>query len=122
MARDAITVTDSIRAGVLPTLDTPNDVNNATVANANGRVIVVYVSGLGAAAVGAGARTVAILQENCPHGRGAAGTETPFVVVNDTVAVFGPFPPLLYNTTAGLVEIDYVGLSTNQRVFGLHVS
>jgi hypothetical protein len=122
MARDAITVTNSLRAGVLPTLDVPNDGNNATVANANGRVIVVFVSGLGAAAVGAAARTVQILQENCPHSRGADDSETAFAVTNDTVAVFGPFPPLLYNTTDDLVEIDYVGLSTNQSVFGLHVS
>lgn len=120
MARDAITVTNNVRAGVLPTLDTPNDANDATLANANGRVVVVFVSGMGAAAVGAGARTVTIQQENCPHGREEA--HAAFTVVNDTVATFGPFPPLLYNTAAGLVEIDYAGLSTNQRVFGLHVS
>ncbi len=120
MARDAITITNTVRAGVLATLDTPNDGNDATLANANGRTIVVFISGLGAAAVGAGARTVLIQQENCPHGR--EENAAAFAVTNDAVAVFGPFPPLLYNTTAGLVEIDYDGLSTNQRVFGLHVS
>ncbi len=120
MARDAITITNSVRAGVLPTLDTPNEGNDATLANANGRVVVVFISGMGAAAVGAGARTVTIQQENCPHGREEA--EAAFAITNDTVAVFGPFPPLLYNTTDDLVEIDYDGLSTNPKVFGLHVS
>ena len=120
MARDAITVTNSVRAGVLPTLDTPNEANEATLANANGRVIIIYISGMGAAAVGAGARTVTVQQENCPHGREEA--EVAFAITNDTVAVFGPFPPLLYNTTAGLVEIDYAGLSTNQRVCAVHVA
>lgn len=120
MARDAITVTNTVRAGVLATLDTPNEGNDATLANANGRTIVVFISGLGAAAVGAGVRTVLIQQENCPHGR--EENDPAFAVTNDTVVVFGPFPPLLYNTSDDLVEIDYDGLSTNQRVFGLHVS
>ncbi|KKK64655.1 hypothetical protein LCGC14_2982010 [marine sediment metagenome] len=67
-----------------------------------------------------GARTVLIQQENCPHGR--EENAAAFAVTNDAIAVFGPFPPLLYNTSDGLVEIDYDGLSTNQSVFGLHVS
>jgi hypothetical protein len=120
MARDAITVTNSVRGGVLPSLDTPNEGNEATLANANGRVVVIYISGMTAAAVGAGARTVLIQQENCPHGR--EENAAAFAITNDAVAVFGPFPPLLYNTTDDLVEIDYDGLSTNQNVFGLHVS
>lgn len=119
MARDAITITNTVRAGVLPTLDTPNDGNDATLENVSGHVILVFVSGMNAAAVGAAARTVVIQQENCPHGR--EENAAAFPIVNDTVAVFGPFPPLLYNTTAGVVEIDYDGLSTNQRVFALQV-
>ncbi len=119
MARDAITITNTVRAGVLPTLDTPNDGNDATLANASGHVIVVFISGANAAAVGAAARSVIIQQENCPHGR--EENAAAFAITNDTVAVFGPFPPLLYNTTDGWVEIDYDGLSTNQKVFGLQV-
>lgn len=119
MARDDITITNTVRAGVLPTLDTPDDGNDALLLNASGHVILVVISGMNAAAVGAGVRTVVIQQENCPHGR--EENAAAFPITNDTVAVFGPFPPLLYNTTDGEVEIDYDGLSTNQKVFGLQV-
>lgn len=119
MGRDAITVTNTVRAGVAPALLTPNDGNDATVANGNGRVIVVMVSGLGGAAVGAGARTVVIQQVQDPYLR--IQNDVAFPIVNDTVAVFGPFPPLLYNQSDGTVQIDYDGLSTNQSVFALAI-
>ena len=119
MGRDTITLTNTVRAGVAPTLDTPSDANDAQFSNAAGNVIVVLVSGLGAAAVGAGARTVTIQQAEDPYGR--IQNDAAFAVTNDTVAVFGPFPPLLYNQSDGTVQIDYDGLSTNQRVFALSV-
>lgn len=119
MGRDTITLTNTVRAGVAPTLDTPSDANDAQVANAAGNIVVVLISGLGAAAVGAGARTIVAIQVNDPYGRLVA--ETPFVIANDTVAVVGPWPVLLYNQTNGNVNIDYVGLSTNQRVFAMQV-
>ncbi len=120
MVRDAITITGTVRAGVAPTLDTPNDGNDATLANIAGHTIIVLVSGLGGAAVGAGARTVVAIQVADPYGRIVA--ETPLVITNDTVVVLGPWPPLLYNDlTTGLIDIDYAGLSTNQSVFGLQI-
>lgn len=118
MGRDAITVTNSVRGGVLPTLDTPDHDDDATVANANGRVIVIFVNGMGAASVQATA--VTIQQENCPHGR--EENEAAHTVAVDVVGVFGPFPPLLYNTTDDLVEIDYDAVSANARVFAVHVA
>ena len=118
MARDTITVTSTVRAGVLPALTTPNEANEAEFAN-NGRTVVVYISGLGAAAVGAGARTVIIQQVADPYGR--TENDAAFAITNDTVATFGPFPPALYNQSDGTVQIDYAGLSTNQRVFALAV-
>ena len=118
MARDTITITSTIRAGVMPALTVPNDGNDAEVAN-NGRTIVVLISGLGGAAVGAGARTVTIQQVADPYGR--IQNDAAFAVTNDAVATFGPFTPLLYNQSDGTVQIDYDGLSTNQRVFALAV-
>ena len=118
MARDTITVTSTVRAGVMPAWTVPSEANDALVANA-GRTIVVLISGLGAAAVGAGTRTVTIQQVEDPYGR--IQNDAAFVVTNDAVATFGPFPPLLYNQSDGNVQIDYDGLSTNQRVFALSV-
>ena len=120
MGRDSITVTATVRAGVAPALTTPSDANDAQVATAAGRTIVVLVSGLGGAAVGAGARTVIIQQVADPYGR--IQNDAALVVVNDTVVVFGPFPPNLYNQTDGTVQLDYAGLSTNQRVFALAIT
>ncbi len=118
MGRDTITVTSTIRAGVMPAVTTPNEANEAEVAN-NGRTVVVYSSGLGAAAVGAGARTVIIQQVADPYQR--IQNDAAFAVTNDAVATFGPFPPALYNQSDGTVQIDYDGLSTNQGVFALAV-
>ena len=118
MARDTITVTSSVRSGVMPALTVPSEANDAEVAN-GGRTIVVLISGLGAAAVGAGNRTVTIQQVADPYNR--IQNDAAFVVDNDSVATFGPFPPLLYNQSDGTVQIDYDGLSTNQRVFALTV-
>ncbi len=120
MGRDAITVTGTVRTGVAPATTVPSDVNDATIVNIAGHTILVFISGLGAAAVGAGARTIVAIQVADPYGRLVA--ETPLVIVNDTVVVLGPWPPLLYNQpTTGVVNIDYAGLSTNQAVFGLQI-
>ncbi len=119
MARDAITVTSTVRAGVLPALVVPVAANGGTLINSAGRTLFVLISGLGAAAVGAGARTVEIVQVADPYGR--IQNDAPFAVTNDTLAVFGPFPPNLYNQTTGVVNLDFVGLSTNQSSFGLAV-
>ncbi len=118
MARDTITVTSTVRAGVMPAVTTPNESNEAEFAN-NGRTVVVYVSGLGGAAVGAGNRTVVIQQVADPYGR--TENDAAFVITNDAVATFGPFPPALYNQSDGTVQIDYDGISTNQGVFALAV-
>ncbi len=120
MARDTITVTATVRAGVLPALTTPNEGNEAEVANSAGRTIVIYLSGLGGAAIGAGARTVLIQQVADPYGR--IQNDSAFAVTNDAAAVFGPFPPNLYNQTDGTVQIDYDGLSTNQSVCALAIT
>ena len=119
MARDAITVTSSVRGGVAPALTVPVAANGATMLNSAGRTLFVIISGLGGAAVGAGARTVVAIQVADPYGRIQA--ETPLAVVNDTVAVFGPYPPNLYNQTSGVVNLDFVALSTNQSSFALAV-
>lgn len=119
MARDAIAVTSTVRAGVAPALTTPVVGNGATMMNQAGRTLFVIISGLGAAAAGAGARTVVAIQVEDPYGRIQA--ETPLAVANDTVAVFGPYPPNLYNQSAGFVNLDFVGLSTNQSSFAIAV-
>ncbi len=118
MARDTITVTATVRAGVMPTVTTPNAGNGAEFAN-NGRTVVVYVSGLGGTAVGAGARTVVVQQVADPYGR--TENDSAFAITNDAVATFGPFPPALYNQTDGTVQLDYSGISTNQGVCALAV-
>ena len=120
MGRDTIVVTASVRDGVLPALITADDGNDAEFANSAGRTIIVLVSGLGGAAVGAGARTIVPIQVADPYGRLVA--QTPFVVTNDTVAVIGPFPPLLYNQSDDTVQVDFDGLSTNQSVFALQIT
>ncbi len=120
MGRQALTVTASVRDGVAPALLTPDVGNGDEFANSAGRTILVIVSGLGAAAVGAGARTVVPIQVADPYGRLVA--QTPIAITNDTVMVLGPFPPLLYNQTDDTVDIDYVALSTNQSVFALQIT
>jgi hypothetical protein len=117
MARDTITVTNTVRAGVLPALTTPNAGNGAEVANANGRVIVLFINGLGAASVQATA--VTIQQVADPYGR--TENDAAFTVTVDNPGVFGPFPPLLYNQTDGTVQIDYDAVSANARVCAVHV-
>ncbi len=117
MARDTITVTSSVRAGVLPALTTPNAGNNAEMANA-GRTIMVYVNGLGAASVQATAITVQ--QVDDPYGR--KENDAAFTVTADVVGTYGPFPPNLYNQTDGTVQFDYDAVSANARVFGLAIT
>ena len=117
MGRDTITVTNTVRAGVLPALTAPSAANNAEVANASGNVIVVFVNGMGAASVQATA--VTIQQVADPYGR--IQNDAAFTVTVDVVGVLGPFPPLLYNQTDGTVQLDYDAVSANARVFGLSV-
>ena len=117
MARDTITVTNTVRAGVAPTLNTPNAANNAEFANDNADVVVVFVNGMGAASVQATA--VTIQQVACSHGR--IQNDSAHTVAVDVVGVLGPFPPLLYNQSDGTVQVDYDAVSANARVFGLHV-
>lgn len=118
MARDAITVTATARAGVLPTLNTPNAANNAEFANAAGRTIVVYVNGMGLASVQV--TVVTVQQVADPYGR--IQNDAGFSIAVDIVGVFGPFPPLLYNQTDGTVQLDYDAVSANARVFALAIT
>lgn len=117
MGRDSITVTATARAGVLPTLNTPDATNDAQVANAAGRTVVAFVNGMGGAS--AQATLVTIQQVADPYGR--IQNEAAFNVPVNVVGVFGPFPPLLYNQTNGTVQIDYDAVSANARVFALIV-
>ncbi len=117
MGRDTITLTNTVRAGVAPTLDTPVAGNDAQFANAAGNVIVVYVNGMGAASVQATAITVQQVAD--PYSR--IQNDSAFTVAVDAVGVLGPFPPLLYNQSDGTVQIDYDAVSANARVFALSV-
>ena len=119
MVRDAITVTNTLLAGVAPTLDTPVFANQGEVANGSGRVLVIYVNGVGGA--GVSDTEVTIQQVACPHER--IQNDAAFDVTTDTVGVFGPFPPLLYNQSDGTVQFDYENAINAgvERVFGLAV-
>ena len=117
MGRDTITLTNSVRAGVLPTLDTPSAANDAQFANAAGNVVVVFVNGMGAASVQV--TLVTIQQVADPYSR--IQNDAAFSVSVDRVAVFGPFPTLLYNQSDGTVQLDYDAVSANARVFALSV-
>lgn len=117
MGRDTITLTNTVRAGVLPTLDTPDAGNNAQFANVAGNVVVVFVNGMGLASVQA--TDVTIQQVADPYQR--IQNDAAFTVPVDVVGVFGPFPPLLYNQSDGTVQIDYDAVSANARVFALSV-
>ena len=117
MVRDAITVTATVRAGVAPTLDTPDAGNNGEFANAAGRTIVVFVNGMGLASVQA--TDVTIQQVADPYGR--VQNDSAFTVAVDVVGVFGPFPPLLYNQPDETVQLDYDAVSANARVFALAI-
>ncbi len=118
MARDTITVTATVRAGVLPALTTPSAANNAEVANAAGRTIVVYVNGVGGGS--AQATDVTIQQVADPYGR--IENDAAFTVPVNVVGTFGPFPPLLYNQSDGTVQLDYDAIDANARVFGLAIT
>ncbi len=118
MARDTITVTATVRAGVLPALTVPSAANNAEFANSAGRTIVVYVNGMGLASVQA--TDVTIQQVADPYGR--IQNDSAFTVPVDVVGTFGPFPPNLYNQTDGTVQIDYDAVSANARVFALAIT
>jgi hypothetical protein len=119
MARDTITVTNSVRAGVLAALITPVFANQAEVANPNGRVVVIYINGMGAA--GVSDTEVTIQQVADPYGR--TENDPAFDVTTDTVGVFGPFPPALYNQSDGTVQFDFENAinAGAERVFGLSV-
>lgn len=117
MGRDSITVTATVRSGVSPTLNTPDAGNDAQVANAAGRTIVVFVNGMGAASVQATAVTVQQVAD--PYGR--IQNDAAHTVAVNTVGVFGPFPPLLYNQSDGTVQLDYDAVSANARVFALNI-
>ena len=118
MARDTITVTSSVRAGVLPAMTTPSAANNAEMANAGGRTIMIYVNGIGAASVQATAVTIQQVED--PYGR--IQNDAAVTVTADVVGTFGPFPPNLYNQSDGTVQIDYDAVSANARVMALAIS
>ncbi len=117
MARDTVTVTSTVRAGVAPALTTPSAANNAEMAN-DGRTVFLFMNGLGAASVQA--TDITIQQVADPYGR--TQNDAAFVVTNDAVATFGPFPPNLYNQTDGTVQFDYDAVSAEARVCGLHIA
>jgi hypothetical protein len=100
-------------------LDTPVFANQAELPNDNGGVLLVFVNGLGG--VGDADVEVTITQVACPHER--LVTESAFDVTADTVAVLGPWPPLLYNQSDGMVYIAYEDSidAAHAVVFGLHV-
>ena len=117
MARDTITVTSTVRAGVAPALTTPNAGNNAEMAN-DGRTVFLYINGMGAASVQATA--VTIQQVADPYGR--IQNDSAFSAALDVLSAYGPFSPLLYNQSDGTVQIDYDAVSANARVCGLHIA
>ena len=117
MARDTITVTSTIRAGVAPALTTPNSGNNAEMAN-DGRTLFMFINGMGAASVQATA--VTIQQVVDPYGR--IQNDAAFPAAVDVLSVYGPFTPLLYNQSDGTVQFDYDAVSANARVCGVHVA
>ncbi len=117
MARDTVTVTSTVRAGVSPALTTPSAANNAEMAN-DGRTLFLYINGMGAASVQATA--VTIQQVADPYGR--TENDAAFAAVVDVLSVFGPFPPALYNQSDGTIQFDYDTVSANARVCGVHVA
>ncbi len=116
MARDTVTVTSTVRTGVLPALTTPNAGNNAEMAN-DGRTLFLYINGMGGASVQATA--VTIQQVADPYGR--IQNDAAFSAAIDVLSSFGPFPPNLYNQTDGTVQFDYDAVSANARVCGVAV-
>lgn len=117
MTRDAITVTSSVRAGIVPALTAPSSGNGGEMANA-GRTIMVFVNGIGAAS--GQATAVTIQQVDDPYGR--KDNDGAFTATVDKVATFGPFPPNLYNQTDGTVQFDYDAVDAAARVFGLAIT
>jgi hypothetical protein len=103
----------------MPTLEAPVFANQAELPNDNGGTLLVFVNGIGGA--GDADVEVTITQVACPHDRLVA--ESAFDVTLDTVAVLGPWPPLLYNQSDGMVDIDYEDSidAAHARVFGLRV-
>lgn len=118
MARDAITVTATVRAGVAPATTLPIVGNDGRMANAAGRTMFFYVNGLGGAS--AQATQVTIQQVADPYGR--IQNDAALNVPVNVVGAFGPFPPLLYNQTSGEVNIDYDLVGANAAVFGLAIT
>ena len=117
MARDTVTVTSTVRAGVAPALTTPSAANNAEMAN-DGRTVFLFVNGMGAASVQATAVTVQQVAD--PYGR--IQNDAAFSAAIDVLSSYGPFPPSLYNQSDGTVQFDYDAVSGNARVCGLHIA
>ncbi len=117
MARDTVTVTSTVRAGVAPALTTPSAANNAEMAN-DGRTVFLFVNGMGLASVQETAITIQQVAD--PYGR--IQNDSAFAAVVDTLAACGPFSPSLYNQSDGTVQIDYDAVSANARVCGLHIA
>ena len=90
--------------------------------NDGGHTLYVVVNGLGGAA--GGATVVTIQQAPDPYGRALPTASLPtFTVLADTVGVFGPFPPLLFNQASGAslgqVDIDYDATAANINAFAV---
>ena len=116
MARDNIVVTGSILTGVVGALTTPVQANGGRMTNDGGHTLLLVINGLGGAA---GALSVVTIQQAPdPYGRALPTSALPtFSVATDTVGVFGPFPPLLYNQKSGAsngqVDIDFSATGAN---------
>ena len=117
MARDTITVTSTVRAGVAPALLAPNSGNNAEMAN-DGRTLFLFINGMGA--VSAQATAVTIQQVEDPYGR--IQNDAAFIAAINVLSVYGPFPPLLYSQSDENVQIDYDAVHADARVCGIHVA
>ena len=117
MARDTITVTSTVLAGVAPALTAPNSGNNAEMAN-DGRTLFLFINGMGS--VSAQSTAVTIQQVADPYNH--IQNDAAFVAAVNVLSVYGPFPPLLYNQSDGNVQIDYDAVHADARVCGIHVA
>ncbi len=117
MARDTVTVTSTVRAGVSPALNTPSAANNAEMAN-DGRTVFLFMNGLGAAS----AQETAVIVQQVADPYGRTENDSAFAAVVDALSTFGPFSPALYNQSDGTVQIDYDAVSAEARVCGLHIA
>lgn len=117
MARSVISITSSVEAGVIATLDATDNVNGHEFSNPVGGVMLILINGLGAAGV---TIVTTIISVADPYGR--TGDLTCPSSADGTIMIAGPFPPLLFNQSDDTVDVDLSASDAQSHFIALKIA